>query len=170
MLRPRYLASLSTDVWLHDGSPGTPRNDASRDVVGGSRESTRDALEASLRQSIGLIDVSTGQTCTTGIHGIDQDDGDTGQPGLVLDAEPHWPNPQLLWRALWRLDELQRSVTPNLTDTEHRERRLRGAGVARRWKLRNPGSRHRDAPAQPFRRVTGGLLRQSAEAEDAPRT
>ena len=34
--------------------------------------------------------------------------------------------------AAGRLEALQRSVTPNLTHTEHRQWRLPGAGVARR--------------------------------------
>src|SRR5262245_679864 len=42
----RDLAGLKTSVWLHDASPGTRRDDARRDVVGGSRESTRDTLES----------------------------------------------------------------------------------------------------------------------------
>ena len=56
------------------GSPGTRRNDACRDGIGWSSETTHDALEPSLRCAIRAFNVSAGQARLRRVAGIDQHD------------------------------------------------------------------------------------------------
>lgn len=84
----RYLAGPKTDVWLHDGSPSTCRNDTRRAVVGQPREVARNTPKECLCGTIRFRHVPTDETRPRRIPGIDQDDGHTRQCGLVLHIGP----------------------------------------------------------------------------------
>ena len=66
------------------GSPGTRRNDACRDGIGCSSETTHDALETCLGCTIRPVNVSAGKARLRRVAGIDQHDWHPNTRRFVL--------------------------------------------------------------------------------------
>ena len=79
----RDLGGGKPTVWLHDGSPGTNRDDSCREVVGWSSKTTRDTLEERLRWAIGPSNVPASRARLAGVSRVHEDNWNPRQSRLV---------------------------------------------------------------------------------------